>query len=110
MQIVYTDFFHYHSGVYEHDKDSEVAGGHAVRIIGWGYDNTTDADYWLVRESEMEIPNYTHVPFIPHKVANSWNMDWGDNGFFKIARGQDECQIETWGINYAEPNLADAAH
>jgi cathepsin B len=52
MQIVYTDFFHYHSGVYEHDKDSEVAGGHAVRIIGWGYDNTTDADYWLVREME----------------------------------------------------------
>jgi len=28
-------------------------------------------------------------------VANSWNEDWGDKGTFKIARGQDECGIES---------------
>ncbi len=27
-------------------------------------------------------------------VANSWNNAWGDNGFFKIKRGTDECGIE----------------
>jgi cathepsin B len=27
-------------------------------------------------------------------VANSWNADWGVNGYFKILRGQDECGIE----------------
>jgi cathepsin B len=27
-------------------------------------------------------------------VANSWNEDWGDNGFFKIRRGTNECGIE----------------
>jgi cathepsin B len=27
-------------------------------------------------------------------VANSWNNEWGDNGFFKILRGNDECGIE----------------
>jgi cathepsin B len=26
-------------------------------------------------------------------VANSWNEDWGSNGFFKIQRGNDECGI-----------------
>lgn len=47
-------------------------GGHAVKIIGWGVEN--NIDYWL--------------------VANSWNTDWGDNGFFKIKRGNDECGFE----------------
>jgi len=27
-------------------------------------------------------------------VKNSWNDEWGDNGFFKILRGSDECGIE----------------
>jgi len=51
----------------------KLAGGHAVKIIGWG----TTADgvhYW--------------------QVANSWNADWGDDGYFKIIRGENECGIE----------------
>nr|KAF6479585.1 cathepsin B [Molossus molossus] len=28
-------------------------------------------------------------------IGNSWNTDWGDNGFFKILRGQDHCGIES---------------
>ena len=28
------------------------------------------------------------------QVANSWNADWGDDGFFKIVRGKNECGIE----------------
>lgn len=27
-------------------------------------------------------------------AANSWNEDWGLNGFFKIKRGSNECGIE----------------
>ncbi len=27
-------------------------------------------------------------------LANSWNYDWGDGGFFKILRGKNECGIE----------------
>jgi cathepsin B len=55
----------------------------AVKILGWGEENSTP--YWL--------------------VANSWNEDWGDNGFFKILRGKDECGIED-GIVAGAPKLS----
>lgn len=63
------------SGVYQHVSGDEL-GGHAVKLIGWGVDKTTGTDvpYWI--------------------VANSWNNDWGENGFFRILRGSDECGIE----------------
>jgi cathepsin B len=68
---VYADFPSYKSGVYQRHSD-QVLGGHAIRILGWGVENSVP--YWL--------------------VANSWNPDWGDKGYFKIVRGTDECGIE----------------
>ena len=68
---VYSDFLTYREGVYSH-KSGSALGGHAVKMIGWGVDNGTP--YWL--------------------VANSWNEGWGDNGYFKIKRGNNECGIE----------------
>ncbi|GJQ79400.1 hypothetical protein Trydic_g16259 [Trypoxylus dichotomus] len=68
---VYEDLLTYKSGVYQHVKGKEL-GGHAIRILGWGVENGTP--YWL--------------------IANSWNSDWGDNGYFKILRGKDHCGIE----------------
>ncbi|KAF4651838.1 hypothetical protein FOZ61_009834 [Perkinsus olseni] len=62
---VYEDFLAYKSGVYKHTSGTFL-GGHAVKIIGWGEEK--GEGYWL--------------------VANSWNGDWGDHGFFKIAFGQ----------------------
>jgi len=69
---VYEDFPVYKSGVYQH-KTGERLGGHAVRILGWGVENSTP--YWL--------------------VANSWNSDWGEKGFFKFIRGINDCDIES---------------
>jgi cathepsin B len=69
---VYSDFPNYKSGVYRHTSGTEL-GGHAVKILGWGEENGTP--YWL--------------------VANSWNYDWGNGGYFKIFRGRDECGIES---------------
>jgi hypothetical protein len=37
----------------------------------------------------------------------AWNTDWGLNGLFKIARGVDECKIETFGIVFGTPTLYD---
>lgn len=47
----------------------------AVKILGWGEDSDR-TPYWL--------------------AANSFNTDWGENGFFKILRGANECYIEEW--------------
>ncbi|XP_053212328.1 cathepsin B-like [Panonychus citri] len=68
---VYADFPNYKSGVYQRTTYDSL-GGHAIKIIGWGTENGTD--YWL--------------------VANSWNDYWGDKGYFKIRRGNNECGIE----------------
>jgi len=79
---VYSDFENYASGIYKHTSGS-MAGGHAVKFVGWGVEN--GQEYW--------------------KVANSWNPYWGEKGYFRIAPGQggidDECvgsaATATWG-------------
>ncbi|XP_023310148.1 cathepsin B-like [Anoplophora glabripennis] len=69
---VYEDFWYYKSGVYQNVAGNPVSA-HAIKILGWGVEN--DTPYWL--------------------VANSWNTDWGDNGYFKILRGSDHVGIES---------------
>jgi len=68
---VFSDFELYTSGIYHH-VSGEMAGGHAVRMVGWGVDG--GVKYW--------------------KVANSWNPYWGEKGFFRIRRGTNEGGIE----------------
>ncbi|CAG9584701.1 unnamed protein product [Danaus chrysippus] len=77
---VYADLLAYKSGVYKHTEGNAL-GGHAVKIMGWGVENGNK--YWL--------------------IANSWNTDWGDNGFFKMLRGEDHCGIES-SIVAGEPS------
>uniref|UniRef100_A0A7S2TWX8 Peptidase C1A papain C-terminal domain-containing protein n=2 Tax=Lotharella oceanica TaxID=641309 RepID=A0A7S2TWX8_9EUKA len=79
---VYSDFENYVSGVYQRTS-SQVLGGHAVRIVGWGVDS--GVKYW--------------------KVANSWNPYWGEKGYFRIIRGRDECGIESQAM--ASPAKAE---
>merc|ERR1712064_29286 len=69
---VYGDFPTYKSGVYKHTSGSYL-GGHAVLMVGYGELN--GQKYW--------------------KIKNSWNEQWGDNGHFLIARGSNECGIES---------------
>lgn len=81
---VYSDFENYAGGIYKHTTGEQL-GGHAVKIVGWGEEN--GVKYW--------------------KIANSWNPYWGENGYFRIVRGVNECGIEgdvvaadntaTWG-------------
>merc|ERR1711937_405390 len=68
---VYSDFENYAGGIYHHVSGG-MAGGHAVKFVGWGVEN--GQKYW--------------------KVANSWNPYWGENGFFRIKRGNNEGGIE----------------
>jgi len=69
---VYADFVNYKSGVYKHTT-GKVLGGHAIKMIGFGVENGTE--YWLCQ--------------------NSWTNTWGDDGYFKILKGVDECGIES---------------
>ena len=80
---VYNDFFSYSSGIYQH-VSGLYAGGHAVKIIGWG--NEAGVDYWI--------------------CANSWGTGWGEQGFFRIRMG--ECNIDT-GVFSCLPDVAGAA-
>ena len=69
-RAVYSDFENYAGGIYHH-VSGKMAGGHAVKMVGWGVD--AGVDYW--------------------KVANSWNPYWGEKGYFRIKRGNNECGI-----------------
>jgi len=70
---VYSDFFDYYSGVYQHKTGGSV-GGHAVKMLGWGVDGSTP--YWI--------------------CANSWGTGWaGLGGYFWILKGSNHCGIES---------------
>ena len=72
---VYADFEDYKSGIYQHVTGSYL-GGHAIKIIGWGVENKVK--YWL--------------------IANSWNERWGEQGYFRMLRGENECGIESSAV------------
>jgi hypothetical protein len=74
---VFEDFLEWQptkeNDIYTHPKkDSPAAGGHAIRIVGWGTKN--GIDYWI--------------------IANSWSEKWGDKGYFKMQRNIPECELE----------------
>ncbi|KAH3818718.1 dipeptidyl peptidase 1-like isoform X2 [Dreissena polymorpha] len=83
---VYDDFFSYKSGIYHHTglKDKfnpfEITN-HAVLLVGYGTDSSNPEnpqDYWIVK--------------------NSWGESWGEGGYFRIRRGNDECSIESIAV------------
>lgn len=74
------DFMYYKGGVYKsgpnqiHQEWEQV--DHAVLLVGYGSDN--GSKYW--------------------QLQNSWGTDWGENGFFRMARGIDESGCESIAV------------
>lgn len=80
---VYNDFFHYKGGVYVHTGLQEKFNpfeitNHAVLLVGYGVDAATGVKFWTVK--------------------NSWGTQWGEDGYFRIRRGTDECSIESIAV------------
>lgn len=71
---LHSDFylFDFKNKIYEWDETSVEVSGHAVQIVGWGVENSKK--FWWIK--------------------NSWGSDWGINGYFKIVRGKNMCNIE----------------
>lgn len=81
-------------GIYVTDKFEAYTGGiysestqysfpnHAISVVGWGKDKTTQKEYWIVR--------------------NSWGTQFGLNGFFEIEMYKNNLGIDQftcyWGV------------
>lgn len=61
----------YASGVFSSRLCSSDDLNHGVLVVGYGAEN--GVNYWIIK--------------------NSWAADWGESGYMKLLRGQNECGI-----------------
>jgi cathepsin X len=74
---VTADFENYKQGIITDPTNATI--DHEISIVGYGVDN--DVPYWYGR--------------------NSWGQFWGEEGFFKIYRGNNTLKIESscsWAV------------
>lgn len=66
-------------------QTSASNNNHAMVIVGYGHDPVTNLDYW--------------------KLRNSWGKGWGENGYIRIVRGVNMCNIESDPYFIAKPAI-----
>jgi hypothetical protein len=81
---VYPDFYMFDAvnDIYKWDGNGDQVGGHAIEITGWGNEN--GVPYW--------------------QVKNTWGVEWGDRGYFKMFRGVNMCGVEE-NVIVGNPNF-----
>ena len=67
----------YHGGIDNPMHCDKQALDHAVLIVGYGTED--GKDYW--------------------KIKNSWNTDWGEDGFYRVKRGSNVCGLANDAIH-----------
>ena len=70
----------YEKGIYEPWFSSLCPDSinHAVVIVGYGVDKDTNQKFW--------------------RIKNSWGKDWGENGHFRLIRGEGACGIKRYTL------------
>ncbi|XP_011676840.1 dipeptidyl peptidase 1 isoform X1 [Strongylocentrotus purpuratus] len=84
--MVYDDFMAYSGGIYHHTgvKNENLKfnpfeiTNHVVLVVGYGVEAGSGEKFWIVK--------------------NSWGEGWGEEGYFRIRRGTDECAIESIAV------------
>jgi cathepsin X len=67
------------------DGVGQLQVDHEIAVVGYGYDDAAQMDYWIIR--------------------NSWGEYWGDNGYFRLKMGDNQLNIEKGGCSWAVPSL-----
>lgn len=61
----------YKRGIYADEECNNDEPNHSVLVVGYGSEN--GQDYWIVK--------------------NSWDKNWGEDGYFRLPRGNNFCRI-----------------
>ena len=70
----------YENGIYE-PYPSYICPdsvNHAVVIVGYGVDKETNKKFW--------------------RIKSSWGPEWGENGYFRLIRGEEACGIKRYTL------------
>ena len=76
-----TELFRSYTGGIYNEATCPTTVNHAVQTVGWGHDDATGLNYFIVR--------------------NSWGASWGDQGYIKIAETNTDLGI--CGMLYRVP-------
>ena len=69
---------YYTGGIVDYTSSQCPSSGinHAVTLVGYGTDESSGMDYWIIK--------------------NSWGSDWGEYGYFRIRRGNGTCGVNCY--------------
>lgn len=71
------DFYFYGGGIYHNHACNMNNADHAMLVVGYGIDDVTGSEFW--------------------DVKNSWGVGWGDKGYARTKRNEDNlCHIATF--------------